>query len=296
MFPISRNNHKNKRYYNKGALKYSTKKYSNPFFIKKRSRVDFNSQSFAIPRTIKFIMLFLLLALCLTLYFLFYSNYFAIKEIKITGEGKISNETIERMVWEQVDNNFLIFLPQKNIFLFDEERLIKDLENKYFFDYKSIEKKLPDTLIINFREKQYSFVWSEGDKYYYADKDGNIISDANPLEITQKEYPLVSNISEAAIKDKKISVKPETLNYIIDLFDAMKDYSDNFKIERFLVDDEINTVKIDLENGPRVYFNTNEEINKQINKLVIIKNERLKDDFADKIYIDVRIGDSIYYR
>jgi len=51
-----------------------------------------------------------------------------------------------------------------------------------------------------------------------------------------------------------------------------------------------------LIDGPKIFFNTEEGIDKQINKLLVIKNEKLKDDFNGKEYIDLRYGDRVYYR
>jgi hypothetical protein len=51
-----------------------------------------------------------------------------------------------------------------------------------------------------------------------------------------------------------------------------------------------------LKLGPAVYFNIEEDIDKQINKLIIIKNEKIKKDFNKKTYIDLRYGDRVYYR
>ncbi len=48
--------------------------------------------------------------------------------------------------------------------------------------------------------------------------------------------------------------------------------------------------------GPAVYFNTEKDINAQIAKLLIITDKKLKDNFKNKKYIDLRYGDRVYYR
>ena len=98
------------------------------------------------------------------------------------------------------------------------------------------------------------------------------------------------------IIDKSITVEPGLIDYAKRLFIKFKEYENEFTIERFLVDSDINTVKLIIESGPAIYFNTTESIDKQIEKLLIIKNQKLKDDFNTKTYIDVRYGDSVYYR
>ena len=46
--------------------------------------------------------------------------------------------------------------------------------------------------------------------------------------------------------------------------------------------------------GPLIYFNTKEDTLKQIIKLKILIDEKLKDDFLNKTYINLKLGDSIY--
>ena len=56
------------------------------------------------------------------------------------------------------------------------------------------------------------------------------------------------------------------------------------------------TIKIKLIDGPGIYFNIDENLKQQLDKLLVIKNEKIKDDFLTKQYIDLRFGDSVYFR
>jgi hypothetical protein len=106
---------------------------------------------------------------------------------------------------------------------------------------------------------------------------------------------LINNLSNAKIINNQIQADKALLATINVLWDKFKDLPD-FKIERFIIDNELNTVKIALLDGPQIYFNSSGDIDKQINKLQIIKTERLKLDFNKKQYLDLRIGDAVYYR
>ena len=81
-----------------------------------------------------------------------------------------------------------------------------------------------------------------------------------------------------------------------ELFNEFKAYSEDFKVARYLVDSDQRTVKAVIEDGPEVYFNTTQGVKNQLDKLIIIKKEKLLDDFKNKSYIDVRYGESVYYR
>ena len=270
---------------------YQRKKYTNPFFQKSKKRKRRRVSNPRILKISKFFSLSLIFFIGLAVWFIFYSNFFSIKKIEVRGGDRINPESIEDVAWKQISDSYLTVIPQKNIFIFNKNRLKTALENKYVFNDLVVIKKVPDKIVIEFNEKEYALILQEGDRYYYCDGEVEVISEIdNVLEIGQKDYPIIENLIE------RTKIKQEQVNYILNLFQTFKNYEKEFKINKFIIDKELNTVKVQLLNGPKIFFNTREEIEKQINKAVIIKNEKLKESFFTKEYIDVRIGDSIYYR
>ncbi len=280
----------------KRKLPYNTtKKYINPFFArKKRKKIKKAAANLTIKY--KLIIIGLLIILGCAVWYLFYSPFFVIKIIEVNGQGGVNSDNIKNIAWQQINNKFFILWPQKNIFLFDKNKLTDELNKKYSFEMLIITKKLPDKLIIDYKEKEYAFIWLENDKYYYSDIKGGIITETNPLEIKQKDYPLIKNQSSSRIVNNKITSNLSYINYVITLFNKFKKYKDDLEIQKYIIDNDLYTVKIILFNGPMIYFNINEDVDKQINKLIVIKNEKLKEDFAKKTCIDLRYGDRVYYR
>ncbi len=279
----------------KAKLNYGSREYSNPYFADRKKRKT-KIATFRLSFKTKIILLFSLVLLIALLGGALYSGFFTISDISINGEGRIPKINLENIVKEQIASSLFKFWPQKNIFIFSTKRLKDELEKKYVFNQLTIKKQLPRTLIINYQEKKYALIWLEDNKYYYADSQGYIITEANLLEIKQKDYPLIENISGSKIVDIKISVSANILDYAIRLFNKFKDYEADFKIDRFRIDDNPNILKVVLNNGPELYFNVTEDMDKQINKLLILKQEKLKDDFNNKTYIDLGYGDRVYYR
>lgn len=279
----------------KGKLRYSTKNYQNPFFQKSTKSV------LSLPRAhiswrVKMISLFILGLLAVAAVFLVYSHYFDIKNVVITGTGQIDDQTIEEHVWRQIGDNILVIIPQRNIFLFSSSRLRDTLNKKYALNHLTIKRKLPNGLIINYQEKEYAFILEENGNFFYTDIHGDIITEANLLEVSERDYPIILNLSDNRIYNDRTQIEAAYLETVFALFNKFKNYSDELKVERFIIDKEINTIKVSIVDGPQVYININNNIDKQINKLLVIKNEKLKDDFVNKTYIDVRYGDSVYYR
>jgi hypothetical protein len=51
-----------------------------------------------------------------------------------------------------------------------------------------------------------------------------------------------------------------------------------------------------VKGGPFIFFNIKDDIDKQLAKLVLIRDKELMDNFNKKTYIDLRYGDKVYYK
>jgi cell division septal protein FtsQ len=281
---------------NKGSMKFSTKEYSNPFFENKKKFKNFSFINFEFSRRLKLIFYSLALVIAILIASAFYSGYFNIKNINIKGEGGINADDIRSLISSQLDQKYFKILPQKIIFFFNSSSLKNNLETKYVFDSLNIKKDFPNTLQVIFKEKTYAFILKEDEKYFYADKEGIVIDEVNPIDVSLKAYPVIKNESQDKTQNGKTGFAGKYISFVLQLFSEIKKYPEDFKIDSFIVDNDMNTVKVALDGGPKIYFNTDNTIEGQMNKLIILKKEKLKDTFAKKEYIDLRYGDSIYYR
>ncbi len=282
-----------KKFKAKKKFDYHKKNYSNPFFRHKK-KIKIKSPS--LTWRVKLIIFEIIILIGGIIWFCCFSTYFAISAIDVIGAEKISIQDIKELARQQTKHRRFLFGSQKNLFFLNANELIKTLNEQYCLDNIVIKKKLPGILIIKFKEKIYSVIWHQSDKYYYIDEAGNIIIETNPLEIKQKNYPLIDYQGGGKIVDKKIDGQNDNINFIIKLFNEFKKAKYGFKIERFIINNELNTVKMIINQGPEVYFNTREDLEKQVTKLLVLINEKLKDDFNEKTYIDLRYGDRVYYQ
>ena len=275
-------------------INYYKKNYSNPFFRgKKRKQLKLSPLSWRV----KLIIAEIIVLAGGIAWFCFFSSYFTINLVSVFGAEKVSTEEIKNLAWQQAKSRRFLFGSQKNLILFSADKLTKTLNEQYYFDNLVVQKKLPDAISIKFKEKIYSAVWHQSDKYYYIDSAGSIIAETNPLEIKQKNYPLIDYLGDIEILDKKIKDDNEKIKYIIQLFNEFKYKKPaGFEIERFIINNEVNTIKMIIIGGPEIYFNITADLKKQIDKLLVIINEKLKDEFSKKTYIDLRYGDRVYYR
>lgn len=284
-------------------IDYYNKKFVNPFFRRRKIKKVRTSGLIQRNKLIIFLTLSFLVGL---LWFFCFSSIFNINNIIINNLNRISKQEIEDIVYQQMKTRQLLFFPQRNLILFSKKDFQKNVEKKYYFKNLSIKKKFPKSIIINIQEEPCAFILQEEGRYYYVDIEGYIIDEINPLDIKKNSYPLIYNDENTKIYSGKIDIDSNHINYIISLADKLnnnydfllnKDNKDiKLEIEKFALSQEINTVKMVMLGGPTIYFNTEEDQVRQINKLIIIKNDKLKNDFINKIYIDLRYGDKVYYR
>ncbi len=292
-------NSKNKIGKKKGSKLYiSQKAYSNPYFkeVNKTSRSTFVSD---ISWKAKIYLLLILIVLSSVFWFVFYSKYFLIYDLNINIEkindiGRIGEGEIEKMTREELRSKF-VFLPGNNIFLFDENKLYNRISEEFAFEEINVSKKLPNKLIINLREVSYALVWKEQEKYYYITVGGDIINEVSPEEV-KEIFPVIDNKGRDLILDGAVRDKNDHLEFAIKLYKNFKD-TNIFNIESFIIGNQNDsTLTMKIFEGPEIYFNVTENIDTQSEKLLLLKNEKLRGDLYSKTYIDLRFGDMIYYR
>lgn len=275
-------------------LDYSKKKYSNPFFHCTKSN-KFSPSTYYWTWKQKISILGILFLILLIIWLLFYFSFFNIKNIVIFGSDKISKTDIQNLVWQQTAKKRYLLASQNNIFIFNNNEFIKILKEAYPVDSLTLEKKLPNRLIINFKEKQYIAVWRENDKYYLLSDDQST-TEVDPLQVKNKNIPMIENIGEPKIKNNIITDQSEKIFFSLTLFQKLKNSQYKIEIEKLLFNDkENNTINVTLK-GPTLFFNIKDDMDKQLNKLYAIINNKLKEEFKNKKYIDLRYGDKIYYQ
>lgn len=114
---------------------------------------------------------------------------------------------------------------------------------------------------------------------------------------TEKEkYFIIENKNNDSLirSDGKIKLSENYLAFIFNLNGELKLY--NLKLDRFIIADQYyNSVFAKIVDGPQIYFNVNNDIKGQLDNLILVKNNKIKDNFNRLEYIDLRYGDKIYF-
>ncbi len=263
---------------------YQAKNLKNPFFYR-ASRGE----------GVFWVFLALFLAISVLIWFLFFSSFFMINITEISGLSRVDESEINQLIEDQLDKKKFFFLSQRNIFLLSKEELSTSILEDYNFSEIVIKKSIPKTLKVNLSERPYAFIFKEGEDYYYASKDAYIIKDEPVSEEDMEKYFILENksklirISESA----KINLKNDYLDFVFRLNEAL-DYEAELNPNKYIIEQELNSLILDFKDGPLVYFNLDKDPVQQFEDLSIVKKEKIGDNFSKLNYIDMRYGDLIY--
>lgn len=267
---------------------YQTKNLKNPFF---RSHKDGKK-----PRTIGigFYIAGILFIILFILYGLFLSPLFTINNIKINGLGRLPESAISQRLWDQTNKKSIWPLTQKNLLLFKTKDAEEDLMANFNFSKIKINKQLFNSLSVDIEERPYAFIWQEQGTSYYSDSKGFIIKDSqvNPDDLSK--FPVIENQTpDSLIENDYLKIDPSYLTFIFAV-KSVAEKNPETAIAKFMVSQELNTIKVQFQDGLLAYFSIKDDAAKQIDKFLIVKKEKIKDNLSKINYVDLRYGDKVY--
>jgi len=272
---------------------YQQKSLNNPFF---RSR---QKKSPAHKSRRSFLLFFIIFFLILTglFYFFFVSTNFSLQNVQVNGLTRSSGNELVALAWAQSEEPRLVVFRQSNLFFFEDDELRKDLNKNFSFAQVEIKKKWPHTLVINVEERALAFIWQDGIGKHFSDRKGCLIPEVQPSSEDEKIYPILqSSIEENYIQeDNCLEIDDNYLASMLDLDSQLRVY-EHLAVQNYILEAEFNTLTLDLRNGPNVYFNIKNDLEKQVKKLEIIKREKPEAEFQVLAYIDLRYGDRVYFK
>lgn len=226
-------------------------------------------------------------------YWLFFSGSFRLKQVEVQAAKNFSSQDLESMAWSVARQAKL--LPADNLWLYDKPALLKNIEEKYYLNDVKIKTRLPHKLLITFAEKDYNLIWQEEGRFYYINEQGDIIVEKL---MPEPNICLVENRSRSKKEGRRINISRNYLTFASQLNNAFNERVKGLPDKTIFIDDELNTIKIQITNGPILKFNTEESADRQLVKLETLRKYELKDGriFNAKQYIDLRYGDRVFYQ
>jgi cell division septal protein FtsQ len=283
---------------------YHKKSYANPFFGGGKGGVGFSKGSRRRygwrGKLIAFLFFIFVSGLA---YFIFFSPYFSINKIEISGLEKINYDEIRAIVDEQVASHRFFIFSQNNIFIFDEESAKNTLNEKYALNLLKINKSLPGVIKVFLEEKKPALVWKTAEKFYLIDWEGMVIREIAETEVSGylgnqpgAKMAVVFDDSNASLAIKNKILTSEAVQAINDLQNNLS-RTTRLIISNFsMANHNDSTIKVRTSEGWDTYFSLTNDLNAQIVKLSAFLVEKNLEERKGLQYVDLRFEDRVYYK
>ena len=175
------------------------------------------------------------------------SPIFNIKDITVSGNSKISSETIISLSGLKLE---------QNIFNFRTSQIVDSIKQNAYIDTVEINRSFPDEVEINVTEREATFMLKYGNAYVYINNQGYM------LEITSEagDYPVITNYAtpEEQIKEgnRLCTEDLEKLNGVLRIMEAASSNNGEIRglITQINIEDKSNYVLTLEKEKKQVYL------------------------------------------
>lgn len=224
------------------------------------------------------------------LYFLFFSAFFEIKDISISGNEQIAAQDVEQTIRNETSarfgNNLLLFSPSKtkNILLAAFPK-ISEL---------SLKRVFPSALKMEIKERKPVAVFCKNENCFLIDRDGVVFELVANVTSTLPE--VIDERDESSVTlAQTVMDKEDLLSITSKIFPEMKDNM-AVSVKEFILYPE-DKLAVKTAEGWEVYFNFGNEIPWQLTKLKAVLDEKIpQNKRKDLEYIDVQFGNFAPYK
>lgn len=222
-------------------------------------------------------------------YLVCFFSFFQIREIKISGNQKVSNEEIQNIVRPQIEKQILFF-PSRSILLIDSNKVKKGLLEIPQIAEVNLKRDFPDVIVLKVEEREPIGIWCQGEDCFLIDKEG-VIFEENSLdaELIIRTQEAKSTVLGSAVIEK------DCLNSILEIRKRLRE---NFQIEieEFIVfsSERLNVKTVE---GWEIYFNPEGDLEWQLTKLKAVLEEEIPSEKRKELeHIELRFGNFAPYK
>lgn len=258
-------------------------------------------------RRIAFLVIFVILAVAAgSVYALFFSGWFSIRDIKISGNDELAPEEIKNIAESHISRTYLFGLlkPYLNIFFAGSEVIEHSLKDRYpLIETANVSKNLFNKdLSIEIKEREGIGVYCRKDLSAQAGSGVCFYFDRN--NVFFKEAPRFSGqlflvIEDSRNRDFKLGHSFDDAELLDKIFEA-KRIIDELRIveyQNFFLPENSFDFRIKTKEGWSVYLDKESDIASQLVSLKKFLEEKLSTERRKTIqYIDLRINNRIYYK
>ena len=136
-------------------------------------------------------------------YFLFFSPFFLIKEISVSGNEMTSTDGIKNAVYSEINTPVLEFLPGNNLLFGRNDKIKANLLAKFpQIESVKVIRKLPDKMTLEIKEKNPVLLWCRTNSCYYLDEKGTAMLAEDKLPENMKSRKFIKVIEQPVIEEE----------------------------------------------------------------------------------------------
>lgn len=238
------------------------------------------------------------LAIVGLVYLFGYSPVFTITTVSFSGsDDAIAHEIHDTVVQDQLTKMRFLIFPQRSILTFDAQALRTAVEDQYSFESVTVEKSFFHQIDIRVTEKNPELVWYTTDQYYFLDQNGSITGTISDVTTEANGFAHVIDESNTTVNSGQRVLTPETVSFVTQLHTALQNI-DGISVFNYTLPTNLSTqLTVRLNDVPYVlYFDTSSDRETQIAKLQRVITEGVLAEKNPQEYVDVRIGDRVYFK
>ncbi len=235
-------------------------------------------------------ILFLIIISSAFYFFLFYSGI-QIKDIIISGNQRVSSSDIENLISGDINNKILGIVDSKSIFLINSDKLNKEILNNFpLIESVKVDKKLPQTLILNITERKPVGVYCQDDNQCFSIDENGIIFE--PAEINSTGFIVRQMANDGQFYIGQLAFEKNIIDLILKVEKSLKDnFQTDIKTAIIASPERLN---IQTNENWQIYLDLSpdSDINSQITKLNLLLTNGISADSRKNLrYIDLRPKD-----
>ena len=279
------------------------KTFRKPYRIKKKRSI-FRNRFF-------WLGILIIIFLFSIFYFLFFSEFFQLEKVIISGNEKVPVEDIRKLIESTIKKKILVF-QTKSIFLTSKNQ-IQEIVFRNFPQIAKVDfkKQLPQTLVIKIEERKPVAIVSSEKNDFLIDEEGIIFEEilGDNLQLIkikgpnlEKEIKLGEKVVEKELLSQILEVKSQIENALkIPIVDEAGASSSPFAntntrvTEVLIVSEE--RLNFKTFEGWEIYFNPQKDSNWQLTKLKVDLENLIPFERRKNLeYIELRFGDSAPFK
>ncbi|MEK7203153.1 MAG: FtsQ-type POTRA domain-containing protein [Patescibacteria group bacterium] len=244
------------------------------------------------------------------LYFIFYSDFFEVKNIDVSGNKNIITEEIIEIAERQIEKRRFFIFSQRNFFMFNGTQLEDIIAERFFLEKVKVKKILSNKIKIEIFERSTSVVWISRSRAYYIDPEGLVISMVVDKDITKEtiadqvaiyrhqiiayNLPYIYDVEGREVEVGKKIASPRLVSFIIDLVGKLPKAL-SYEISYYNYNAQSREIAAVTAEGWQIKFSFDSDLETQIDNLSLLLKEKIKNT-KQLDYIDLRFGERIFYK